>query len=83
MPFDSTFLQQFFNLPMEVTDLREKYNEVRHDIHRMAGRMDSIEKRVTYFWGFVDPKRSERKGRGGERRSGPFKRPESVRRGIG
>ena len=83
MPFDSTFLESFFNLQVEVASLREGFSEVYCDIIRMVGRVDSIEQAVTYFRGFVDRQNVQKERRCDEMRGRPFKRLESTRRGAG
>ena len=51
MPFDPAFLPSFSALQLEVLGLREGYTGIRDDIHRLFGRMESIEEEVTYFRG--------------------------------
>jgi len=53
-PYDATFLQSFATLQLDVASLREGYTAMQSDLHRMAGRMDSIEEGVSYFRGYVD-----------------------------
>ena len=50
-PYGDTFLQSFATLQLDVAGLREGYTEMRSDLHRMTGRMDSIEEGVSYFRG--------------------------------
>jgi len=54
MPLDTTFLQSFSTLQMEVSGLREGFSGMRHDIQCISGRLDSIEEGVTHFRGYID-----------------------------